>query len=282
MHRHVFIIFAACLMFQVISVPVAAMWDTDASIAMVREGRALVPVRALFEWLGATVDYREGVITAKHGAETVTLTVGDKRALRGSRAVILDVPPQIIDGRAYIPLRFAAEALGATVVYEPPGREIAVQHGDEVLMLRVVREMGGKRIYPGAWFDISYPPGFQVVEREFSLTGSGFDGVGFISPDEKVEFFVFSPQWRGISRWAQVRAGEKELERRKETKGDVTVVWVEVEGPQGSYKRAWVENINELYNTNLYFGIRYADRASYDRYLKQYQEFKDSLIQYAD
>ena len=47
--------------------------------------------------------------------DTITLTVNQNTALVGGEAVTLDAVPTLIGGRAFAPVRFIAEALGATV-----------------------------------------------------------------------------------------------------------------------------------------------------------------------
>ena len=47
---------------------------------VIENGSTLVPLRAIFEALGATVDYANGNITAKKGDTVVKLTVGSKNA----------------------------------------------------------------------------------------------------------------------------------------------------------------------------------------------------------
>ncbi|WP_089611703.1 Ig-like domain-containing protein [Dehalobacterium formicoaceticum] len=85
-----------------------------------KNGRVMIPFRALFESLNATVDYQqtEKKVTAKLGNNTVVLYVGRSTAYRNGKAITLDVPPVSIDGRVMIPLRFAGESLGADVRWD--------------------------------------------------------------------------------------------------------------------------------------------------------------------
>lgn len=84
-------------------------------------GRVLVPMRRIFEALGATVGWNGDLqqVTATAGSITVQLTIGSKQAVVGGQAVDLDVAPVIVDGRTLVPLRFVAETLGALVGYYP-------------------------------------------------------------------------------------------------------------------------------------------------------------------
>jgi hypothetical protein len=52
--------------------------------------------------------------------------------------------------------------------------------------------------YKGAWFEIEYPDAFTVEPSLKSSTNvEGFDSALFTSPDGKVQFYIFSPQWTG-------------------------------------------------------------------------------------
>ena len=87
---------------------------------VVVEGRTLVPVRALFESLGVAVDWDETTQTVTAvGADTViSMQIGSTAASVNGAARELDVPAQTIEGRTMAPARFAAEALGARVLWD--------------------------------------------------------------------------------------------------------------------------------------------------------------------
>lgn len=94
-------------------------WDFD-DLGLTRNtnvGRVIVPVRAISELMGYTVDW-EGT------TQTVTITKGDSKVdfVIGSNVVKTDkgeiemeLPATIIDGRTYLPVRFVAVALGVEV-----------------------------------------------------------------------------------------------------------------------------------------------------------------------
>jgi hypothetical protein len=84
------------------------------------EGRILVPVRAIFEALGAGVVWQQetGTVIATRAGTTVTLQVGNLQALKNTDKIILDVPPQNIRSRVMVPLRFVSEAFGAYVSWD--------------------------------------------------------------------------------------------------------------------------------------------------------------------
>jgi hypothetical protein len=87
---------------------------------LIKDGRTLVPVRAMVEALGADVNYdaATGTVTVTRGDSTVTLTLDSNEATIDGQATTLDVPATVIDGRTVIPLRFLSEALGTKVYYD--------------------------------------------------------------------------------------------------------------------------------------------------------------------
>ncbi|GAW94347.1 copper amine oxidase-like domain-containing protein [Calderihabitans maritimus] len=95
----------------------------------IKEGRTLVPIRAIAEALDLKVDYKNGVvvITNPVSEKTVTLFLGRSEAKVGKQKVILDVPPEVIPpGRTVVPLRFVSENLGADVKWFEEGQVVAV------------------------------------------------------------------------------------------------------------------------------------------------------------
>ena len=94
------------------------------------DGRTLVPLRFLGNALGATLTWEADTrhIRFELGTAQIDLWVGKDEALVGGRAVTMDVPPQIVDGRTLVPLRFISENLGAGVVYNPADQSITITH----------------------------------------------------------------------------------------------------------------------------------------------------------
>lgn len=84
---------------------------------IIQNGRTLIPFRALFEALGATVSWTEATqtVTGVKGSTNISLVIGKDTATVGGRAVKLDVAPIVRNGRTLVPLRFVSENLGASV-----------------------------------------------------------------------------------------------------------------------------------------------------------------------
>lgn len=92
------------------------------------DGRTLVPMRSLFEALGASVSWDGATATAsarKDGA-SVQVTAGSTAAYQNGTACTLDVPAQLIQGRTMVPARFVSEALGARVLWDGAAQTVYV------------------------------------------------------------------------------------------------------------------------------------------------------------
>lgn len=91
-------------------------------------GRVLVPLRGVFEALGAFVDFNSATqtITATRGATRIQLTLGSTSAYVNGQLRVLDVPARTLTGRTLVPLRFVSEALGAQVDWNGTTRVINI------------------------------------------------------------------------------------------------------------------------------------------------------------
>lgn len=104
--------------------------------AEVVDGRTLVPMRAIFEWLGAEVVYtaEDNQVQALRKGISVNLWIGAKRfsivyADGTRKAGELDVRPMILHERTMVPLRFVAEAMQCRVDYDPLHRAVKIKDG---------------------------------------------------------------------------------------------------------------------------------------------------------
>lgn len=91
-------------------------------------GRVLVPLRGVFEALGAQVDYQAAsrTVLAAKDATNLRLQIGSATAYVNGNPVKLDVPAQVVLGRTLVPLRFVSEALGAQVSWNPGTQTVSI------------------------------------------------------------------------------------------------------------------------------------------------------------
>ncbi|MCL2200527.1 MAG: stalk domain-containing protein [Oscillospiraceae bacterium] len=94
-------------------------------------GRTMLPMRAIFEAMGAEVEWRgeTQTATARKGDTTVVLTVGSTSPTVNGVVVPIDQVGVIVAGRTLAPLRFVAEAFGGTVRWDNATRTAAITSG---------------------------------------------------------------------------------------------------------------------------------------------------------
>jgi len=80
-------------------------------------GRTMVPLRAIFEALGAAVNWDNNTktVTAKKDDTAVVLTIGSTTPTVNGQEVTIDQPAIIVNNTTLVPLRFIAEAFDADV-----------------------------------------------------------------------------------------------------------------------------------------------------------------------
>src|SRR5579863_182621 len=98
--------------------------------ALVRGGTLLIPLRSMFEQMGATVSYDAGsktVTVSKPGAE-VKVTVGKPEVIINGESRPLDVPPIIYQGNVLVPVRVISEGMGAYVLWVADRHLVVVRY----------------------------------------------------------------------------------------------------------------------------------------------------------
>ena len=97
--------------------------------AVIKDNRTLIPVRALTESFGATVDWNQENKTATivKGNTRIELKLDNKTAKINGKQVQLDVPSSAYSNRTYVPLRFIIENLGLDVDYDQESGLIEIE-----------------------------------------------------------------------------------------------------------------------------------------------------------
>jgi len=118
--------------------------------------RVLVPLRGIFERLGADVHWEPSTqtVTARKGRITIQLGIGQLDASIDGRDVHLDVPASLVGGSTMVPLRFVSEALGATVTWNDQEQEADITPARE-------HDHREEHIRP----PVAAPPPAQVLRR---------------------------------------------------------------------------------------------------------------------
>ena len=94
--------------------------------------RVMVPLRGVFEKLGAYVEWRpeEQLVIATKGDKKIECWINKELAAIDGEQLKLEAPPMLVAGRTYVPLRFVSEALGAQVTWNKPASTVIIRIGD--------------------------------------------------------------------------------------------------------------------------------------------------------
>lgn len=87
---------------------------------IVEDGRTLVPLRGVFEKLGARVDWNKNIseVVIKDENNEIEMILGKDKVIVNGEVRDIDVSTRMINSRAFAPLRFISENMGHTVRWD--------------------------------------------------------------------------------------------------------------------------------------------------------------------
>lgn len=90
--------------------------------------RTLVPLRSIFETMGADVqwDASTNTVTAKRGKSEIKIQIGAGEMIKNGQNIAVDVPAQLVNNRTMVPVRVIAEAFGADVQWNNGGKTVLI------------------------------------------------------------------------------------------------------------------------------------------------------------
>jgi len=91
--------------------------------------RTLVPLRAIFEELGAIVNWDNDsqAVTAIKGDTTILMSIGKAEMYKNGELITLDVVPQLMGGRTLVPVRAVAEGFECDVEWKGETRTVDIR-----------------------------------------------------------------------------------------------------------------------------------------------------------
>lgn len=100
-----------------------------------RDGRTMVPIRAVAEALGADVSWDQATqqVTLARAGSIVTMTLDSTAATVDGKTVEMDVAPYASNGRTLIPARYVAEFFGQKVAWNGEERRVEITEDKSVM-----------------------------------------------------------------------------------------------------------------------------------------------------
>ena len=96
---------------------------------IIEDGSTLVPMRFLFEQMGADVEWDSETQTATATIENkaVTFSIDNVNARINNKPAKMDVPARLVNGKTMVPLRFLSENMGYDVDWDADSRTAIVR-----------------------------------------------------------------------------------------------------------------------------------------------------------
>ncbi|HHV30038.1 stalk domain-containing protein [Acetivibrio mesophilus] len=100
----------------------------------IKNGRTMVPFRAIFEALGVDISWNgeNRTIMATNDTTQIYIEIGKAFAYVNGYKVNLDAEAEILGGRTFVPLRFVSENTGADVSWDGSRRAVHISYVDQV------------------------------------------------------------------------------------------------------------------------------------------------------
>jgi hypothetical protein len=131
---------------------------------IMQSGRVFVPLRGVFESLGASVVYSNGQINATGNGREISLHIGSTQATVDGSSATIDVAPFIVGASTYVPLRFVSQALGASVDWD---------NTNHIVAITMQGAPGANQGAPGA--NQGAPPPSSYDQSSYGQTGDWID-----------------------------------------------------------------------------------------------------------
>mgnify|MGYP000588684866 CR=1 FL=1 len=96
---------------------------------IIEDGSTLVPMRFLFEQMGADVEWdgKTQTATATLDNKAVTFSIDNVNARINNKPAKMDVPARLVNGKTMVPLRFLSENMGYDVDWDADSRTAIIQ-----------------------------------------------------------------------------------------------------------------------------------------------------------
>ena len=167
------------------------------------DGRTLVPLRKIFEEIGALVKWNDETqtVSARKSSKTITLAIdsSDLQIDKGKtddegnpivETIALDVPAQLVSGRTLVPVRAISESFGLNVDWDDDNQKVIITSDDkedDSWKENTTKIDLDKLTYEGKGVEISNKQIKITSGGDYSLTGTLTDGNITISTKEKVK-----------------------------------------------------------------------------------------------
>jgi lysophospholipase L1-like esterase len=140
----------------------------------ITEGTTFVPMRSIFEALGASVEWNgdTSTVTSRKNDTEVNITIGSTSVYKNGEEEILKAAPMIIEDHTMVPLRFISESFGCTVDWDGDTQTITIV-SENPLINSTVGFIGDSICY-----GTNYSGGYAQLMSEYNDLTAYNEGLG--------------------------------------------------------------------------------------------------------
>ena len=218
---------------------------------IIENGRTLVPMRYIFEALGAQVDWIDETQTAvaTKGEIKIEITVDSTEMKRNGEIITLDVPAKLLNDRTLVPVRAVSEGLGANVDWDEELFRVIITSDSE--------DLEEKEVYSSAETNTAANeyPYTELSKNDMELLKSFYSDYRYSFEQSMICMYIDNVSKEIVS-WAPVFKSEV-----PELQADITNIWQSglielIMQIQLKSESTYVfENISEESLTQAYNGI---------------------------
>lgn len=102
--------------------------DDQGTVPVIINSRTLLPVRAVVEQMGGTVDWNSETreVTLIYGSDEIVLKIDSETARLNGESVTLDVSPRIMNSRTMLPIRFISESFKFDILWNGDEQTVTI------------------------------------------------------------------------------------------------------------------------------------------------------------
>lgn len=147
-------------------------------------GRTMVPMRKIFEQLGATVEWEQTTqtITGKKEDTTIIMQIDNNELSVNDNVSTLDVAPIVVDGRTLVPVRAIAESFGIDVLWYGDIETVAIYSDKDSIEKKSFYNLKGDSVEIDVNFEKNY------LALGWSTDISKIETVCMYAPDGRTKY----------------------------------------------------------------------------------------------
>ncbi len=246
----------------------------------ITDGRTMVPMRKIFESLGATVEWDNDLekASSEKGDRKVSIKINEKKLYVDKNIVDLDVPAMLVNDRTMVPVRAISEAFDCLVKWDNTKKEVHIYteeiivnvkdfgaKGDGISNDRSAIERAFKHAIENLPAAVYFPEGTYGLSRGgiYIKMPLGSGGLTVIGDGAEKSTIKYLADWRSDGSWVAIRISP-EITPRDESQylHDITFSDLGVYDSEPLI-HAWVAGKNKATEETHGFDLQYTIRGTY-------------------